>query len=86
MRSTLATTYGLADVPVRCGTANCLSDFRHSRVYMTDNGEIHLTSNSRDAVREKWEIPEALEAAEAFRSEVMELCGHLGGPPTAAAL
>lgn len=50
-----------------------LSDSGYSRVLVTDEGEIFLTSNSRDAVKAKWNTPEAVEAAESFRAAVMTL-------------
>jgi hypothetical protein len=50
-----------------------LSDSGYSRVFVTDEGEIFLTSNSRDAVKAMWETPEAIEAAESFRTAVMAL-------------
>lgn len=58
---------------VECRTAYYLSDSGYSRVYMTDEGGIFLTSNSREVVKEKWETAEAQEAVEAFRSAAMDL-------------
>lgn len=58
---------------VRTRSVYYLSDSGYSRFYMTEEGEIFLTSNSRDEVKKVWATPEAAEAAEAFRSAVMGL-------------
>lgn len=58
---------------VECRTAYYLADYGYSRVYLTDEGGIFLTSNSREPVKEKWETQEAQEVIETFRSAVMDL-------------
>jgi hypothetical protein len=63
-----------------------LSDSGYSRIYIGGSGQILLTANSTDKVKQAFQTPEAVEAARAFGAAVTDLMERLEAGIAAATL